>query len=160
MVVQPVHSQSDRIAPLDEIVSLTQRLIRFKTTHSRVDEITACAAFIDDYLTRHEIEFTRSEHAGYPSILVLPDNTRPVCKVLMMAHIDVVDGPEDLFDPVVRNNRLFGRGAVDDKYAVALSLVLLKQQMRRLRTQGKTQQDLGFGILITSDEEIGGYHGV
>ena len=152
--------QNKQVDAVDEIVALTQRLIRFKTMHSRMDEITACAAFIDDYLTRHEIEFTRSEHAGYPSILVLPDNTRPVCKALLMAHIDVVDAPDGLFEPVVRDNRLFGRGAVDDKYAVALSLVLLNRQMRRLQKLGKTQQDLGFGILITSDEEIGGYHGV
>ncbi|WP_419661013.1 peptidase, M20 family protein [Desulfosarcina variabilis str. Montpellier] len=149
-----------RIDAVDEIVPLTQSLIRFKTMHSRMDEIAACTAFIENYLVRHAIEFVRSEHDGYPSILVLPDNAQPVCKVLMMAHIDVVDAPDALFEPVIRDNRLFGRGAVDDKYAVALSLVLLKKQVRRLRKLGKTQQDLGFGILITSDEEIGGYHGV
>lgn len=43
MVAQPVNAQSDRIAPLDEIVSLTQHLIRFKTMHSRMDEILVLA---------------------------------------------------------------------------------------------------------------------
>ena len=152
--------QNEPIDPADEIVSLTKTLIRFKTMHSRMDEIAACAAFIEDYLTRHKIEFVHNEHAGYPSIIVLPDKTQTVCKILIMAHIDVVDAPDALFEPVVRKNQLFGRGAVDDKYAVALSLVLLKQQVLRLRKLGNTQKELGFGILITSDEEIGGYHGV
>jgi succinyl-diaminopimelate desuccinylase len=156
----PAGDQSERVAPLDEIVFLTQSLIRFKTMHGETDEISACADFIEDYLSRHEIEFIRSEHAGYPSILVLPDKAQPVCKVLIMAHIDVVDAPDALFDPIVRGNQLFGRGAVDDKYAVALCLVLVKRQMIRLRRQDNPQQHLGFGILITSDEEIGGYQGV
>jgi hypothetical protein len=40
-VVQPANAQNDKSAPLDEIVSLTQHLIRFKTMHSRMEEITA-----------------------------------------------------------------------------------------------------------------------
>ena len=153
-------AHSERSDFLNEVVSLTQALIRFTTMHGKPAEIAACAAFIEDYLSRQKIEFTRTEHEGYPSILVLPDTYNPVLKVLVMAHIDVVDAPEAMFDPMIRDGILFGRGAVDDKYAVALSLVLLKEQMIRLRKQGKTQQDLGFGILITADEEIGGYHGV
>ena len=153
-------AHNEKPYPLDEIVFLTQALIRFKTMHSKMDEMAACAAFIEGYLSRHQIAFTHTEHDGYPSILVLPDKGNPVFKVLLMAHIDVVDAPEALFDPVIRGGKLFGRGAVDDKYAVALALVLIKEQMLRLRKIGKAQHDLGFGLLITADEEIGGYHGV
>ena len=81
-------------------------------------------------------------------------------KVLLMTHIDVVDATDPLFEPVIRDGNLYGRGAIDDKYAVALSLVLAKEHTGRLHRQGRTQKDLPFGLLITSDEEIGGYHGV
>jgi succinyl-diaminopimelate desuccinylase len=160
MAENETQAHDGNIPLLEEIVTLTQTLVRFKTMHSERDEITACMTFIEDYLHRYEIDFSRTRHAGYPSILVLPDLQKQACKVLLMAHIDVVDGADALFTPVVRGRQLFGRGAVDDKYAVALSLTLLKSQVSGLRKLGKSQKDLEFGILITSDEEIGGYHGV
>jgi len=70
-----------------------------------------------------------------------------------------VDAPDALFEPRVENGRLFGRGSIDDKYAAALSLVLLAEWIERLRADGKTQADLPFGILISGDEEIGGKNG-
>jgi succinyl-diaminopimelate desuccinylase len=60
---------------------------------------------------------------------------------------------------VVQDGKLYGRGCVDDKYAVALSLILLKKNLQRLQKQGRGQRDLSFGILVTSDEEIGGFNG-
>lgn len=143
---------------MQEVVTLTEELIRFKTMHSHPEEIARCAAFIETYLNEHHMAYTRVEHGGYPSLLILPDGAD--AKVLLMAHIDVVDGAEDLFEPVVRDGRLYGRGAIDDKYAAALCLVLAKEHLTRLRAQGKSQHDLPFGVLITSDEEIGGYLGV
>lgn len=38
-------------------------------------------------------------------------------------------------------------------------MVLLKKNLQRLQKQGKGQDDLPFGILITGDEEIGGFNG-
>jgi len=143
---------------MEEVVTLTQDLIRFRTMHSEPEAINKCSAFIEAYLGRHQISFSRIEDEGYPSILVMPDSHD--VNVLFMAHIDVVDATDPLFEPVIRDGNLYGRGAIDDKYAVALSLVLAKEHMERLRRQGRTQKELPFGILITSDEEIGGYHGV
>jgi succinyl-diaminopimelate desuccinylase len=143
---------------MEEVVALTQDLIRFKTMHSEPEEIKKCSAFIEAYLDRHQIAFTRMEHEGYPSILVIPDGHD--VNVLFMAHIDVVDALDPLFEPTIRDGNLYGRGAIDDKYAVALSLVLTKEHTGRLLRRGKTLKDLPFGILITSDEEIGGHHGV
>jgi succinyl-diaminopimelate desuccinylase len=76
-----------------------------------------------------------------------------------MTHIDVVDGPDTLFEPRIRDGRLYGRGSLDDKYAAALSLVLLTERLTALKAIGRSQKDLSFGILITSDEEIGGENG-
>jgi len=143
---------------MQAIIDLTQDLVRYRTMHSKPEEIKKCCAFIETYLDGHQIDYTHIEKAGYPSVLVLPDG--PDVKVLFMAHIDVVDAPDDLFEPVIRDGNLYGRGAIDDKYAAALCLVLIKEHMARLRSRGKAQRDLPFGILITADEEIGGHHGV
>ncbi len=76
-----------------------------------------------------------------------------------MSHIDVVNADDSLFEPVEKGGRLYGRGAIDDKYAAALSMVLLKNRIQSDRRQGLDNRALPLGVLITGDEEIGGYNG-
>jgi len=140
-----------------EIISLTKDLIRFKTMQSRPDEISACAAYIETFMKRCGIVYGRLDRDGVPSLFALP--SARYAPVVLMAHIDVVDGPEELFSPSERGGRLYGRGSLDDKYAVALSLVLFKEHLEELRKKGKGQEALSFGILITGDEEAGGHRG-
>ncbi len=152
----------DENTTTEEIINLTKDLVRFKTMHKNMDQIHDCINFIGEYLNQNEIDFHRYKINGYPALIVTPEFVTLGKKKftwLLMSHIDVVDAPEKLFEPNVKNGKLFGRGSYDDKYAVALSLVLLKQRLSRLKKQGKSQSDLGFGVLITSDEEIGGSNG-
>jgi len=142
---------------MKEVIHLTKELIRFKSMHSTPQEITRCADFIEGYLRDCGANYRRLEHNGIPSILVLPQSG--FVPILLMAHIDVVDGPDELFNPVEKNGKLYGRGSLDDKYAAALSLVLFKERLGDLRKQNKGQEDLPFGVLITGDEEIGGFNG-
>ena len=142
---------------MEEIITLTQDLIRFKTTHSQPDEIQRCASFIEAYLKKCGADYQRLDHNNIPSLIVMPQNN--IAPILLMSHIDVVDGSDDLFNPCLKDNALYGRGSIDDKYAAALSLVLVKNHLKQLRKNGKTQNDLPFGVLITADEEIGGANG-
>jgi succinyl-diaminopimelate desuccinylase len=125
--------------------------------HGRPDQIHACAGFIEDYLKSSRIAFQRFDFNNTPSILVLPENR--FAPVVLMSHFDVVDGPEHLFSPWEENGCLYGRGSIDDKYAVALSLFLLKNHVERLDSSGKSRNALPFGVLLTGDEEIGGANG-
>jgi succinyl-diaminopimelate desuccinylase len=146
-----------QVLAVQEIIELTESLIRFKSMHSRPEEIRACAEFIGNYLSGHGVVWKRLDRDGVPSILALPNETSAT--VLLMSHIDVVDAPDELFVPAVREGRLYGRGSIDDKYAAALSMVLFKEHVRRCKESGGGQGDLPFGILITGDEEVGGKKG-
>jgi len=137
-----------------DIIELTKALIRFPTLQKRPEQIRYCIGFIEGFLNTNRIGYRRFDHEGIPSLLVAAGNTRT--PVLLMTHVDVVDGAEALFDPVEKEGKLYGRGSVDDKYAVALSLVLLKTHLERLRAAGRGQQEPPFGLLITADEETGG----
>ena len=142
---------------LAEIVELTKALIRFKSVSTDAAQVGACADFICSYLDRHSITYQRRMHNEVPSIAALPGDTS--AGVLLMAHFDVVAGSDALFEPIEKEGRLYGRGSIDDKYAVALGMVLLKNHLARLRDQGRDQSQLPFGILLTGDEEVGGYNG-
>lgn len=140
-----------------ELIELTKTLMTFRTMHSRPEEIRRCADFIESYLRNIPVTVQRMDCQGIPSLWVIPTKGR--VPVLLMSHIDVVDAPEFLFEPQERDGRLYGRGSIDDKYAVALSMTLLKEHMQELAGQGVSQDALPFGILITGDEEVGGYRG-
>ena len=135
---------------LREIIGLTKDLIRFPSTASQPAQRKACADFIAAWLAGCGLDPARTEHEGVECISAMPEPGR--CRVLFMAHFDVVDAPERLFDPVEEGGRLYGRGAVDDKYAVAAAMVLMKRQ----RERGGLAP---LGILLTGDEELGGRNG-
>ncbi|MDX2452184.1 M20 family metallopeptidase [Desulfosarcina sp.] len=140
-----------------EIVDLTKDLIRFKSTHTRSEEIQKCARFIETWLKDHDIACTFMESNAVPSIRALP--ARHQTPVLLMAHIDVVNAADPLFEPIEKDGRLYGRGAIDDKYAAALSMVLLKNRIQSNHQRGLDDGILPLGVLITGDEEVGGYDG-
>lgn len=140
-----------------EVLDLTRELIRFRTTASRPGEIARCIDFVTTYLDGHGIEYRRLIHDGVVSILVPSGDRSP--RVLLMSHLDVVEGPDDLFEPKIIGDQLFGRGSIDDKYAVALSLVLCRVHREQLRQRRLDPAVLPLGLLITSDEETGGEKG-
>jgi succinyl-diaminopimelate desuccinylase len=142
---------------MKDLVDLTKALIRFKSMLSRPDEIRRCADFIERFLKDTGATCKRIECDGVPSIAALPGTD--FAPVLLMSHLDVVDAPEELFEPVEKNGKLYGRGSFDDKYAAALSMILFREHLYKARKEGKGQGDLPLGILITGDEEAGGFKG-
>ncbi len=141
----------------EDVVSLTESLIRFPSMHSRPDEIRRCIEYIGTVVESAGLESRCIDINGVPSMMVMPEAQR--APVLLMSHVDVVDADDSLFEPRIADGNLYGRGSIDDKYAAALSLVLMMDHFGRIREQGGRQRDLTFGILITGDEEVGGHNG-
>ncbi|BHH85034.1 M20 family metallopeptidase [Desulforhopalus sp. 52FAK] len=140
------------------LIDLTKELIRIPSTHSSPAKIQECSHLIQSWLGEKEIQCSLVEHNDVPSILVLPTTNHT--PVLLVSHFDVVEAENsELFTPKVKNGSLYGRGSIDDKYGVALSLTLFDQHLRRLKQGGRFQDAMGFGLLITGDEEVGGANG-
>ncbi|MBN2123808.1 MAG: M20/M25/M40 family metallo-hydrolase [Deltaproteobacteria bacterium] len=142
---------------MEEILKITRQLIGYKTMQSHPGEIARCADFIGEYMNRHAIPYGRVDYEGIPSIAAC--GTKGRVPVLLMSHLDVVDGPDELFEPREEEGRLYGRGSLDDKYAVALSMVLMREHLDAIRRSGGDPEDPSIGILITGDEEVGGHRG-
>jgi succinyl-diaminopimelate desuccinylase len=96
------------------------------------------------------------EDQGVYSLVASP--TDPEYKyptVSLMAHNDVVNGSDQVFSPRKdeQNTKIIGRGAIDMKFATACYIRLVQE----LEEEAKNYD---FNIILTSDEEIGGEHGV
>jgi len=81
-------------------------------------------------------------------------------KILLNGHVDVVPADRsgwtnDPFDPTIRNNQIYGRGAADMKGSDACTIFSLKALV-------ETGAKFAGSIIptFTTDEEVGGYTGV
>ncbi|MBN1676247.1 MAG: M20/M25/M40 family metallo-hydrolase [Kiritimatiellae bacterium] len=90
--------------------------------------------------------------AGRPQTRHLWKGTGAGRSLILAAHVDVV-GPgdwEDAFTPRLQGDRLYGRGAVDDKSAiVSVFLALQSLQAAGIRPAGDVQ------VHLTNEEEVG-----
>jgi succinyl-diaminopimelate desuccinylase len=129
-------------------ITLLKKLITFRTTADRIGELEAALNFIEKILQPQGIWIQR---------LILKGPNRPVLfactqktkrpEVLIVAHVDVVEGDPDQFKPLVKGQKLFGRGACDCKNHVTVAI----QALIHAAQKGKS-----VGAFFITDEEIGG----
>lgn len=130
---------------------ILKRLISFQTiSHNKIENKKAIF-WIKEKFQKFPLCLKYFEFSKYPSLLALTKNTKSP-KLWLAGHIDVVPGSPCLFEAKIKNGKLVGRGAFDMKFALACYLKLVEDLKNELK-------NYNFGIMITSDEEIGGFFG-
>jgi acetylornithine deacetylase/succinyl-diaminopimelate desuccinylase-like protein len=112
---------------------------------------------IFDSVTVTHAAIPGSEEPGQPAVLATraAKNGRPT--VLLYAHHDVQPPGQDEdwdtppFEPTVRGDRLYGRGAADDKAGVMAHIAAVRSLVSA--TDGDI--DLGLALFIEGEEEFG-----
>jgi succinyl-diaminopimelate desuccinylase len=153
---------------VEELVALTTDLIRFPTINPPGEAYRPCAEFIGKRLARRgfEVEYVRGDGAPgdsdeYPRTNVIARRAGAgsgPC-VHFNGHIDVVDVGAGWtvppFDGLVRDGRVYGRGACDMKGGLAAAIIAMEALI-------DTDPDYPGAIEIsgTVDEESGGFGGV
>jgi succinyl-diaminopimelate desuccinylase len=152
----------------DEMVELTRELIRFPTLNPPGEAYQPCAEFIGRRLSARgfAVDYvhasgTPGDSARYPRINVIArrEAGMPGPCVHFNSHIDVVQTGAgwtlDPFAAVVRDGKIYGRGACDMKGGLAASIIAVESLIDcGALVQGTLE------ISGTVDEESGGYGGV
>jgi succinyl-diaminopimelate desuccinylase len=116
------------------------------------DDITANDAaldYIENYLTVRGMFCKRDRFNGHGTLLASTLQTNLYTPtVLLTAHVDTVGGSKEQLTLIKKGDKLIGRGVYDMKFSIAGYLQLVDELQDNL-----THYD--FGILITTDEEIG-----
>ena len=152
----------------DELVELTRELIRFPTVNPPGEAYRPCAEFIGERMRSrgfavdyvHAVD-TPGDCERYPRINVIArreGGARGPC-VHFNSHIDVVQTGSgwtvDPFAALVRDGRVYGRGACDMKGGLAASIIAVEALIDCDAALPGTLEISG-----TVDEESGGYGGV
>jgi succinyl-diaminopimelate desuccinylase len=152
----------------EELVELTRALIRFPTVNPPGEGYRPCAEFIGERLRARgfSVEYVRGQGTPgdsnqYPRINVIARRVgaTPGPCVHFNSHIDVVQSgggwTVDPFAAVVKQGRVYGRGACDMKGGLAASIIAVEALIESAAQLPGTLEISG-----TVDEESGGYGGV
>jgi succinyl-diaminopimelate desuccinylase len=134
----------------DQILPLTKELISIPSVKGEYENLQKALAVAERYLEGFTVE--RFERERCPSILVYKEDQRPEhFRYILNAHLDVVPGHADQYNPVEQDGKLYGRGAIDMKAAAAVEILVFAEIARSL--------PYPIGLQLVTDEENAGFHG-
>lgn len=152
----------------DDLVALTTDLIRFPTINPPGEAYRPCAEYIGERLRQSGFQVSYVRGAGAPgdtdayprtNVIARREGRYPGRCVHFNSHIDVVEAglgwTVDPFAGIVRDGRVYGRGACDMKGGLAASIIAAEALIRTCPDIAGTLEVSG-----TVDEESGGYGGV
>lgn len=130
-----------------------QQLIQIPSTADRPDLLRAAIQHIRAIVDAHPgLTCESFESNNKPSLLVYVGKQRPErFRVLLNGHVDVVAAKAEQFKPIIKDSKLYGRGAVDMKAAAIVLTEVFCQLAPTLNYR--------IGLQIVSDEEVGGHNG-
>jgi len=134
----------------EELVNTLEELIAIPSCTSDKSEIKNALNYVKKFFANQTLLVKDFETKGVKSLLISLNSQNP--KLLLHGHIDVVPAPKKMFKPIIKEKKLFGRGAIDMKSGLAVL-------MHIIRDLSLEKSKLDVGLLITSDEEIGGDNG-
>lgn len=132
----------------DNLVKLCSDLICQKTAHDNPQALKDAIRFCADFFDQQAFQTKIFTHNGFETLLVTGKMTKKI-NVLFHGHLDVVAAHDSQFNPMVKGDKLVGRGSMDMKGAIAVMMMIAKKHLPQTN----------HALLLSTDEEIGGRNG-
>lgn len=135
-----------------EIIGLTKKLIKISSVKDNPKELKKVADFCVSNFSTDKFDIKRFESNNKHS-LVITFKKQKNPDFFLVGHLDVVEAEKKEFRPELKNNKLYGRGAKDNKGPSAAMITLMKDF-------ASENKNLSVGLMLTTDEEVGGFNGI
>jgi len=136
----------------DKLDYILKKLVSFKTLSSDHVENRRALGWIQTQLKNLPLYSELIEINDTPSLVITTQKTKTP-RLWLQGHLDIVPGSAETLKLAIEDGKIIGRGTFDMKYAIASYIVLVQELSDKL-------PDYDFGVMITTDEEIGGQNGV
>lgn len=131
-----------------EFVKKLSELVSFKTVTKNFEENKKALDYVVSLLNKKLfLERKTVNNSEYLKASVKNSNKPNIC---YMVHMDVVFGEDKQFEIRIENNKAIGRGTSDMKFSIPIGVELIN---------GAVEKNIDFDLLITTDEEVGGFDG-
>ncbi len=128
---------------------ITRELVKIQSTQHQPEKLQEAIEYAEQLFQAEEYILKQFEKEGKKSLLItFEDTLQP--EILLHGHLDVVTAEEKQFEPRKEEGKLYGRGTADMKAGVACCI----KTMQELK-----EEKPDIGLLLTTDEEIGGFNG-
>lgn len=148
----PAHLKQTDGAKEELHVQVLRKLVDIPTITGHTAPTKQALTYIDHFLATRGMHVKHFERNGMHSLVATTKKDATTPTVMLSAHIDVVPGKKELFSLSEKAGKLYGRGVMDMKFAIASYLAFVDGIKDSIA-------DYDFGIMVTSDEEVGGRNG-
>lgn len=131
-----------------ELLSVIKDLISYPTETGNNESIEEILTYLENLANTIEAKVKICRYDGAFPVFFAANRWTDTFDVLVLGHIDVVPASPDMFQPKIKNGKLYGRGALDMKSFAAVALNSLEEVI-------KQKWPIKFGIILSTDEEKG-----
>lgn len=130
-----------------DLLQTVQDLIRFRTVTGNEAEIAKAAEYIKNKFSKSSAKVEIFQTTASP-VIFLHNTDSLDFDVVVLGHIDVVPAPDEMFEPQIKDGRMYGRGTLDMKSFAAVALNSMEYVCVH-------NLPLKFGVILSTDEEKG-----
>jgi acetylornithine deacetylase/succinyl-diaminopimelate desuccinylase-like protein len=135
----------------ESVESILRDLVSMPTITGNYEANHEALEYVERFLSARGMYVKRYEWNSVESLIATTRRTKTPT-VFLAGHMDVVHAPSKLFQMTEKEDKYFGRGVLDMKSGLAAYLSIIDDL-------GDNLKDYDFGVMITTDEEIGGFDG-
>lgn len=133
---------------INKIIKLSSDLIKIESTKDKPDNLAKMLEVANSELQGYMLkEFKSNEIQSH----LYSNKKVNDFKIILNAHLDVVPGNESQFKPIIKGDKLIGRGAYDMKASAAVEILVFKEVASIV--------NYPIALQLVTDEEIGGLNG-
>lgn len=135
---------------MSNITKYIEKLVGFYPTSSDQQNVKKLIDYVSAHLTKHGFVCEIIDNKGVYCLYAHPTGSKH-SRLLLQGHIDVVPGKNQPFQ--IAGDKMLGRGVYDMLFATACYMNLIDEIGPFLAKQN-------VAILLSGDEELGGFNGV